>query len=448
MNIYTKITQSLLAFFISLFLSSCGGGGIVADGGIDGTGITSIGRISEFGSIYVNGIRFDVDNASFTRDGKTSIGQSDFSLGEYITIKGTLNPDKISGVASEVTFSDIVEGEVTQITSDGLSIEIIGQLINVTTQTNFHDFNDLNDLVIGNLVEVSGIRDAGGISSATSIKLKNSSFEDGSENELKGTISNINETNKTFQINTITIDYAGASLEDFNNQALQSGQFVEIKSSSAINGNTLIANEIQLENEYQEISESTKVDIEGIVTRFVSISDFDINGIPVSIDVTTIFENGLASDIQLNAYLEIEGVVNTAGLLIAEEVDFQNIVGDRNDTTEESGSGDTVESESGDTEESESDDTEESESDDTEESESGDTEESESGDTEEPESGDTEESESGDTEEPESDNTEEPESDNTEEPESDNTEEPESDNTEEPELDNTNNNDSEDNATN
>lgn len=326
----TKIIQPLLAIFISIFLSSCGGGVIsIVEGGISGTGITSIGRITAFGSIYVNGIRFDVDNASFTRDGKVSLGQSEFSIGEYIVITGTVNADKISGVASEVLFTDIIEGEVTKAANNSLSLEVLGQVINVTNLTSLHNFNNLNDLVAGNLVEVSGIKNASGISTATSIKLKEDSFEDGSENELKGNVSNINVANKTFQINTITIDYAGAELKGFNNQSLQNGQYVEVKSVSKLVNSILVANEIELEedehlNINESIEEGTEVELEGLVTRFVSITDFDVNGLKITTDSKTEFHEKKSNDIGLNVFLEVKGLINASGVLVAKEVSFDS----------------------------------------------------------------------------------------------------------------------------
>lgn len=320
-----KIIHSLMAMGISLGLSSCGGDGtLVADGGINGTGITSIGRITEFGSIYVNGIKFEVDNASFTRDGVVSQGQSEFSLGEYIVIKGTLSSDQLSGIASEVLFSDILEGEVTNISIDGSSIDVLGQTITVDNQTKFHDFNSLSDLFLGNIVEVSGIKTSGTTSIATSIKRKELSFDDDSENELKGTVSNLDTVNKTFNINTIIIDYTGAELDGFGAEGLQNGLFVEVKSKSKLTNNILVATEVELEeDEHHETDEDTELELEGLVTRYISATDFDVNGLTVTTTVDTEFEGGTTSDITLDVLVEVKGLVNAFGILVAKEVKFE-----------------------------------------------------------------------------------------------------------------------------
>ena len=54
-----RLKRIFLGIILLLVLTACGGGG-ASDGGIGGTGITQ-GRITGFGSIIVNGIKFDVN---------------------------------------------------------------------------------------------------------------------------------------------------------------------------------------------------------------------------------------------------------------------------------------------------------------------------------------------------------------------------------------------------
>ncbi|MCU7855552.1 MAG: hypothetical protein KZQ79_07650, partial [Candidatus Thiodiazotropha sp. (ex Lucinoma borealis)] len=59
------ISATTAALIATLYSCGGGGGSQVADGGIGGTGV-SMGRVTGFGSIFVNGIEFETDNASFT----------------------------------------------------------------------------------------------------------------------------------------------------------------------------------------------------------------------------------------------------------------------------------------------------------------------------------------------------------------------------------------------
>ena len=71
---FNKLTAWVVA--VTLLLSACVDTTLVAEGGMTGTGI-SAGRITGFGSIYVNGVYYNVDKAAFYRNGVVS-NQSSF----------------------------------------------------------------------------------------------------------------------------------------------------------------------------------------------------------------------------------------------------------------------------------------------------------------------------------------------------------------------------------
>lgn len=318
------IVRYLMIAFFSSALLACGGGGTnIADGGITGSGIT-MGRITNFGSIFVNGIKFDVDNASFNRDGVTSSGQSEFSVGEFIVINGSIDASGTTGVATSVQFDDALEGAVTVASADNTTLEVLGQLVKTDQLTVFYDFAALTDLTVGNIVEVSGVADADGVIIATSIRLITTSFIVGSsQNEVKGVVSNLNEVSKTFNIGAILVEYAGATLEDFDGQSLVNGQFVEAKSNTSLVGNNLLATVVELEDEFISLGANTEAEIEGYVTSYQSASSFAVNGISVTTLSSTRYSDGTSASIGLNVLLEVEGEVNSAGVLVAEEISFK-----------------------------------------------------------------------------------------------------------------------------
>lgn len=324
MTIRSTIIKFLFFLSVGLTLFSCGGGGNqLAEGGISGTGIT-MGRITNFGSIFVNGIEFDTSNATFQRDNLAAPGgQSDYRVGEFVIINGSVDAGGSTGTAFDVTFKDLLEGAVTQVGSpQGTSIRVLGQLVDTDLLTVFHGFTQLVDLQVGNIVEVSGVKDSAGTITATSITLKHAGFIPGqTENELKGIISNLG--NQTFTIGNLTIDYSQATLNGFPAQGLQSGQFVEVKSTTAINVNTLVADSIKLENEYLDLQGVTIAEIEGQVTSFQSLTQFTVNGIPVTTTSQTQFKNAPASTLAADVFVEVEGVVDAAGVLVANQVAFE-----------------------------------------------------------------------------------------------------------------------------
>lgn len=318
------LKQIVLGMATCLVLSACGDGGgntQLTEGGISGTGI-SFGTITGFGSIWVNGVRYDVSNARFTRDGATASGQAEYRIGEVVTIKGAVNVDGVSGKAESVEFDDILEGTVSQVSTDGKTFDVLGQTVTASALTAFYGFGELTELQVGNVVEISGYGLQGGIS-ATSITLKQSTFAaNESMLEVKGTISNVDLNAQTFQLGQLEVDYANATLELPGN-APQAGQYVEVKSNQALQGSLLVASSIEVEDERPVFGSGQELELEGVVTAFTSLVQFEVNGQPVTTTASTRFEHGIAADVKLNTLLEVDGRVDSDGVLIAEEVSLK-----------------------------------------------------------------------------------------------------------------------------
>lgn len=65
------------------------------------------------------------------------------------------------------------------------------------------------------------------------------------------------------------------------------------------------------------------MEIEGFITRFASAQDFDVSGLPVTTNNSTVFEGGIAADLGLNIKVEVEGSLNAGGTLVATKVDIR-----------------------------------------------------------------------------------------------------------------------------
>ena len=114
--------KKLATVLICAFMVSCGGGGSSTTAGIGGTGIT-FGEVTQFGSVYVNGVRFNTTNASFDLDDdiiyetQAAAQAAGFSEGMVIKVEGTTNADGVTGTATWVEYDEDVEGPVSNISS-------------------------------------------------------------------------------------------------------------------------------------------------------------------------------------------------------------------------------------------------------------------------------------------------------------------------------------------
>ena len=98
-----SILHSAIAAAMAIGLAACSSGSDVA--GIGGSGITSSGTITGFGSVYVNGVKFETSSSTFTIDDNPGI-EDLLAVGMRVTVKGTLNADGVSGTATSVSYDD------------------------------------------------------------------------------------------------------------------------------------------------------------------------------------------------------------------------------------------------------------------------------------------------------------------------------------------------------
>ncbi|WP_298607251.1 DUF5666 domain-containing protein [uncultured Thiothrix sp.] len=319
-----KIKLTALLVGSALFLVSCGDSLTLAEGGMSGTGITT-GRITGFGSIYVNGIHYDVDNALFYRNGAPVTDQTSFAAGEFITVTGSLNSDGISGIASQVKFDGLVKATVEAIAADGKSIKVLGQTVQIDLLTVLHGFDQISDLQLGNLVEVSGDRLPNAAIKATSISLIAGSYQTTDGLQVVGAISALNPPQKTFQLNGLTVNYGAANLVGWNDKPLANGQIVQVKASALPVSNVLAAKQLSLQTTQGQYPDKSRLELEGIVSAITAATQFTLAGQTVITTASTQFIGLSASNLALGLTLEVEGNVDSSGNLQAERVILRDV---------------------------------------------------------------------------------------------------------------------------
>ena len=132
-------------------------------GGTGGTGspVVDFGTITAFGSIVVNGIEFDIADATITLNGQSGAG-TDLQLGQVVTVRGTLTPGDAVGRAATVAFENNAIGPIDSIDLDVSSLVVLGQTVRVDNLTQFGGTSSLSGLAVGNIVALSGFVDADG----------------------------------------------------------------------------------------------------------------------------------------------------------------------------------------------------------------------------------------------------------------------------------------------
>ena len=311
----------MAALALGILLTACGGGetgsASTGTGGSRAPAVVSVGVITGFGSVIVNGITFATSGANVIIDDSPNRPDSELRLGMVVKVKGTVGSDGKTGTATSVEFDSDLEGPLDAaptLTASGGSFAVLGLSVTVDANTVFDNVAGLADLAADSLVEVSGFRD-GAVLRATRVELKTGT----TAIELKGSIGNVTAT--SFALGSVTVSYAGATLKNVATAGLSAGVLVEVKASAAPTGGVLTATSVEVEASGVGAADGDKVEIEGFLAG-LSGSSFSVNGQAVTVDAQTVYEGGTAASLANGARVEAEGTV-TAGVLVATRIQFK-----------------------------------------------------------------------------------------------------------------------------
>jgi hypothetical protein len=301
-----------LAAIVLAGLQGCGGGGgdQVAGGGIGGSGVT-VGSVSEFGSVFVNGIEFDTSDAVVVVDGaERGTGNQavldNLAVGKLVRVEGP-SEDGGTGTAQRLVYNEDIIGPVTdvvEVDANTRRLVVLGQTVVVDAQTNFAG-TTLNEVAVGHFVEVSGFVDEQGAVFATYFRKIADAMPPGAEVQVRGFAAGVNPGLRSFFISLLEIDYATADVSALAEGAPVNGEYVEVKGLLNEQGG-LAATSVAPED-ILGVDDADNIEITGIVTDFVSPSEFAVGGIPVATDGATTYKGILQEDIGPGSKLKVKG---------------------------------------------------------------------------------------------------------------------------------------------
>lgn len=315
-----------VASFGLLLLAALGLGCSASDsGGMSGTGISQ-GSINSFGSIFVNGVEWDVDDATIEVDGQSAT-ESDLRLGMVVRIEGERSGDGLSGDARRVEFDDDVEGPI-----DGDPVEtvpgvqktftVLGfTIVADVSRTRFADGATFAGLAANDVVEVSGFVDSAGAIQATRIEGKPATDRVELRGEVASLVKNLDGSGD-FALGTITIHYdAATTFDDLSRSTLAEGNLVEVEGDLRLTGDEVDATRIEAEDRGIGSDDSDDVDLEGIVVLCPQSPDYCVSGVPVNDSGATYEPVGFVP--MPGDRVECEGRLEN-GILIATKVESEN----------------------------------------------------------------------------------------------------------------------------
>ncbi len=322
-----KAVRNFLLLISSAMLASCGGGGGSTDtAGIGGTGIV-VGRVSGFGSIFINDTRYTTPAGTrFVIDGMAG-SQDDLAVGMVVRIEAETENGNFTGKAIEVAYENELQGPIDtgSIASAGANRQtftVFGQTITIDdTDTRFEGtaFGSIDDTIV---VEISGFRTSPGEIFATFVK-KTGDKNIGSEVELRGLVDLYDMgPPEQFEIDGIEIEVDPAASVDVDGGNLQDGLFVEVE-GEIMSLTPLRIRALEVESEDEDFGDDIDdVRLEGIVSSYVAgpPATFQVDGQTVDASAAVITPAGAV--IANGVEVEVEGDI-VGGVLFADEIEVE-----------------------------------------------------------------------------------------------------------------------------
>ena len=304
---------ALSAALAAAVLVACGGGG--GDGAAatpaSATSIYAAGPITGFGSVIVNGVRFDDSAAAISDDDGRTLAESELHLGMQVECEGGPGSDHAHGVAHAIHVHSALIGPVGAVDTTAGTLTVLGQTVTVNAQTAFDTAlaTGLASVTVGAVVQVHGQFDAASQSYlATRVELDAAA----THYKIRGTITGLDAESATLSIGATSV---GFSTTPGVPSDLAVGKLVAIRlATTPVDGvwtATAIGDGQRLMHDHDEAH------LRGVISAFTSATQFSVDGNPVDASGAA-FPDGQAG-IVLGATVEVEGQL-VDGVVVAKVV--------------------------------------------------------------------------------------------------------------------------------
>jgi hypothetical protein len=274
-----------------------------------------VGSIDGFGSVIVNGVRFDNSSAVYDLEEFNTL-----AIGHVVRIDGSFDAAGSSGKAVTIHSAPEIQGPVSTVNKAASTFVVLGQEVSISAATVFDGLASVADLAPGDAVRISGLPFQSGQLQASRIS-KLSAVP--ATAYVTGQVTSADSTGKTFMVGAQRVSYtASTTMEGAASTTLKVGAYVRVN-GTLVGGNVVSAARIR---PWQaQAANTVAVTWAGVVSDYVSTASFTIGGQPVDASTAQI-TGGPASSIGNGVRVEIDGVM-TGGVLKASKLRIRHVPG-------------------------------------------------------------------------------------------------------------------------
>ncbi len=309
---------------VAVLVAACGGGGDTTTDSPSGAAAPSnvawaAGTITGFGSIIVNGVRYDDSQARVEKeDDSSSHSSSSLKLGMSVEVRSS-SPDDSTGraSASEIRFGSEIVGSISAVDATASTITVLGQVIDIKPNTVFDDSlgGGFAALKVGQVVEVHALLDGtSGHYIATRIEDKPAA----TAFRLRGVVSNLSTSAKTFNIGAAVISYANVTPDNLASD-LADGKRVRVLLQPQQANGQWVATAVR--TGVKRVDNIGDARLRGIVSALTSPQAFEVDGVRVDASNAKFEPNPAA--VTLGTRVEVKGKT-VDGVLVATKVEAES----------------------------------------------------------------------------------------------------------------------------
>jgi hypothetical protein len=305
----------------------CGSGSdsLSASGGIGGSGVT-VGEVTDYGSIFVNGIELDTTRAEIYAEGNP-VGIGDqavrdyLPIGQRVVVQGEIS-DERTGNALRVDAFYYVQGPVWQVAQEDaqtMRLDVMGQTVYVDAQTTLAGIA-LEELAQDMVLRVSATPDAQGALHAGNIALLADAMTPDRTVTVKGQVQALDLDAQRFQINDLVVDCS---------QVAEATELLTEADAIAVRGrlsaDILVADSLQpFETDLFDAVENFSID--GFIAAPAGVGLWRLGPYRIRIDAATAFDGLEPDDLAAGIRVTVQGRLQ-ARLLSARRVKITSRVG-------------------------------------------------------------------------------------------------------------------------
>jgi len=279
--------------------------------------ITAYGINTGDGRVVLNDVEYTSQDAIVTVNGRPGL-TAELRPGQVVLLRGQVLDGGLTGAADRIDSDARLLGPVETLDASNGRLVVMGQVVQAGAGTVFAagiDPSSYAGLPIGSNVEVNGYARADDTVLATRVEPAAQT----AALRLVGDVRNLDLSLFRFSVGGLTVDYSQALVIDLPGGTPGIG--APIRATGHLAGGRFVVETLAAAPALP-VTTGRRLQVAGVVTRFVSTTDFDVNDVAVTTTVTTLFNHGVRNDLALDAEVVVDGHATSNGRITAERVSF------------------------------------------------------------------------------------------------------------------------------